>query len=153
MPIEEFARLYYAMSRVLEEATEPLGVSKRAGIVLLLLSQAPDGSLLNSDLVRKFGAWQLSKTREGASRDVSKANEELDSKGWISIHRGPYRVEITSEGQSAAKAVNDGIGAALARVTVSPQLRSLLESLVLDMESRKPPGQETMSIRPAEDAV
>lgn len=147
MPVEEFARLYYAMSRVLEHATEGLKLSKRSGIVLWLLAQADEGSIENKELVKKFAAWQVSKTHEGAARDVSLANAELDKAGLISMRLSPYRACLTEEGRAMAKRFLTGIEEAITATAMKPEQRSLLVALVLGQVQRIPvqradaPGQ------------
>jgi hypothetical protein len=139
MAVEEFARLYYAMSRILEDASDSLQLSKRAGIVLWLLSESDKNELDNQSLVRNFGLWQVSTSRDGASRDVSLANGELANRGWIVIKRGPYRVVLTSDGIKAAEAFLAHVADAVRQLP--PPLRDLLGH-ALGTSSRKEPTPE-----------
>jgi hypothetical protein len=137
MPVEEFARLYYSMSRVLEDASDSVGLSKRAAIVLWILKLTAAGALENKDLVRKFGGWHMSKTHDGASRDVSLANAELDRLNLIVIHRGPYRVELMPEGFERVGKFLEKLEEAIEKL--GPEQRDMIRSLLL---ARKSPGRE-----------
>jgi len=51
MPIAEFTRAFYAMNRVLEDASYKVRLSKRAAGVLLILFETDDGRMKTADLV------------------------------------------------------------------------------------------------------
>ena len=142
MPVEEFSRLYYAMGRVLEDATAKLGLSKKTGIVLWLLSQGDAQGIENRDLVNRFSAWHVSKTPQGASRDVSLANAELDRKGLITIRRNPYRICLSALGTDVSRQLSSALKQATATIDVLPEQRELLTTLVVGRTPRRPIGRE-----------
>ena len=138
MAAEEFAKLFYAMNFVFELATEHLGLSKKAAVVLWLLAEAEHGSLTNRLLVQRFGAWNMSRTRAGASRDVSLANKELDENGLITMHVGPKRVQISPDGWDAFKKFREQLSRVLEEPGTTSEQRKVISELILAQPLRKP---------------
>lgn len=139
MPIGEFTRAYYAMNRVLEDASSSLQLSKRAAVVLLILYETVDCRMRTSELVRTFQTWDVSK-KNSAAKDVAIAKGELFGQDFVMARGGIRNVQLTDEGRGKAEQLIAAIEKALRRVVDGPDKgTSLLRLALSSIEIPKKP--------------
>lgn len=96
MPIDQFTRAYFAMNKVLEDASRRLSLGKRAAVVLLILSDAENGQKRTKEVVETFQKWFVSAVHT-AAKDVSIAKGELFQKDLIVARHGIRNIELTGQ--------------------------------------------------------
>jgi hypothetical protein len=101
VPIAQFTRAYFAMNKVLDDASQSLGLGKRAAVVVLILLEADNGQMRTKDVVERFQAWYVSGANT-AAKDVSIAKGELFEKDLIVARHGIRNIELTSTGRLLA---------------------------------------------------
>jgi len=101
MSIVEFTRAYYAMNKMLEDASSDQNLSKRAAVVLLILGDGAAHGMKTSDLVETFQTWYVS-TGNTAAKDVSIAKGELFKLDLVEARHGIRNIQLTDEGRKRA---------------------------------------------------
>lgn len=138
MPIAEFTRAFYAMNRVLEDASYKVRLSKRAAVVLLILFETDDGRMKTADLVRTLQTWNVS-TGSTVSKDVSIAKHELFDRDLVMARGGIRNVELTDLGRQRALELVGAIGEALHKLVTNQDSTSLLRRVSESVEIPKKP--------------
>jgi hypothetical protein len=163
MPIADFTRAYYAMNKVLDDASTKAGLSKRAAVLLLILHDAPD-RMETADLVRNFESWNVSTSRT-AAKDVSIAKGELFQNDLVAARGGIRNIEVTEKGRRRASDLVSAIEQALRDMLDRDSENSLLAKLMLEtvpriprkpVGSARPEGQRKTAqgaVRPPRGAV
>jgi hypothetical protein len=101
MPIDQFTRAYFALHKVLDDASLELGLGRRAAVVLMILSEAPNGQKRTKEVVETFQDWFVS-ARNTAAKDVSIAKGELFQKDLIVARHGIRNIQLTTNGTNRA---------------------------------------------------
>jgi hypothetical protein len=134
MPIDKLMRAYFALHKVLDEASQDLGLGKRAAVVLMILSTAPKGQKRTKDVVQTFQEWFVS-ARNTAAKDVSIAKGELFEKDFIVARHGIRNIELTINGTNRA-------------AELIAEIERRLESLVADQKDLQIIGDGLSAIKP-----
>lgn len=138
MPIAQFTRAFYAMNKVLEDASRELGLGQRAAIVLLILHESDGGPVKTTDLVDTFRKWFVS-SENTAAKDVSIAKGELFEKDFVVARRGIHNIQLTDEGRTNAHKLISAIERALDALVADRRDLSLLAAALSTIKlPRKP---------------
>jgi hypothetical protein len=137
MPIDQFTRAYFAMNKVLEDASQKLSLSKRAAVVLLILADRPNGEIGTKDLVETFQKWYVS-TENTAAKDVSIAKGELFKDDLIMARHGIRNIELTENGRERVLKLVGMIEQALKTVVDGHQDLLLLKEALSTIKPKMP---------------
>jgi len=138
MPIDQFTRAFYAMNKVLEEASQTLQLSKRAAVVLLILSDAEKGEMRTKDLVETFQRWFVSASHT-AAKDVSIAKGELFQRDLIMARGGIRNIELTAQGRDQAAGLVAAIERALENLVAGQKDLLLIQAALSTIKPKMPP--------------
>jgi hypothetical protein len=137
MPIAQFTRAYYAMNKVQEDASQALGLGKRAAVVLLILSETDKGRMPTKDLVATFQKWFVS-AENTAAKDVSIAKGELFDKDLIMARHGIRNIELTERGSEVATELAGEIERALKNLVERQQDLFVIEGALTAIKPKMP---------------
>jgi hypothetical protein len=137
MPIAQFTRAYYAMNKVLEDASQALGLGKRAAVVLLILSETEEGRMPTRDLVATFQKWFVSAAHT-AAKDASIAKGELFQKDLIMARGGIRNVELTERGRDLALQLTGEIERSVKHLVDGQQDLFLIEEALSTIKPKMP---------------
>jgi hypothetical protein len=127
MDVTEFARVFYAVNLILEDASAGVGLSKRAALALVLISTK--ATVNNRDLQQQFVKNNIS-TDKSAQKDSSTAKSELLDKGYIAIRNNVSVFAITDSGKQAVSTINTAVGDGIEKLGPTDDQRSAMRVLV-----------------------
>lgn len=137
MPIEQFTRAFFAMNKVLDDASRELGLGKRAAVVLLILSDATNGQKRTKEVVATFQEWFVSAVNT-AAKDVSIAKGELFDRDLIVARHGIRNIQLTSDGWNRAAELISAIERQLENLVTAQQDLVLVRQALSAIQPKKP---------------
>ena len=145
MAATDFARLFYAMNTIIEDASSSVGLSKRAALALAILAGAPKSldirdqhTMMTNQKLQEFFVELRISTPASAKKDASAAKGELLGKKYIQIENKVSVFAVSADGERVVEKLHEAMKNTIEEIGLAEHERALLGQLV-SLEQRQPP--------------